>query len=64
LGRAAVVCSTRGRVLVYGADGAVRQQWHAEIAARQAGRVVLDDGNVVVCDTHYPGCWCSTARVD
>lgn len=46
---------TAGRVLVYGADGALRRQWTMPETAvgKPEGVVVLNDGRVVVCDTHY-----------
>lgn len=46
---------TAGRVLIYGADGALKRQWHMldVKVGKPEGIVVLRDGRVVVCDTHY-----------
>jgi len=46
---------TAGRVLIYGADGTLKRQWHMldVKVGKPEGIVVLRDGRVVVCDTHY-----------
>lgn len=46
---------TAGRVLIYSADGALKRQWHMldVKVGKPEGIVVLRDGRVVVCDTHY-----------
>ena len=46
---------TAGRVLIYSADGALKRQWHMLDVkiGKPEGIVVLRDGRVVVCDTHY-----------
>jgi ABC-type Fe3+/spermidine/putrescine transport system ATPase subunit len=46
---------TAGRVLIYGADGVLKRQWHMldVKVGKPEGIVVLQDGRVVVCDTHY-----------
>ena len=49
------VLDTAGRVLIYGAAGALLRQWHMldVSVGKPEGIVVLSDGRVVVCDTHY-----------
>ena len=49
------VLDTAGRVLIYGPDDALRRQWQMlEVSVgKPEGIVVLRDGRVVVCDTHY-----------
>jgi len=49
------VLDTAGRVLIYGADGGLKRQWHMLDVkiGKPEGLVVLRDGRVVVCDTHY-----------
>ncbi len=46
---------TAGRVLIYRADGTLLQQWKMLDVSigKPEGIVILDDGRVVVCDTHY-----------
>jgi ABC-type Fe3+/spermidine/putrescine transport system ATPase subunit/sugar lactone lactonase YvrE len=46
---------TAGRVLVFSAEGALKRQWHMldVKVGKPEGIVVLKDGRVVVCDTHY-----------
>ena len=46
---------TAGRVLIYNADGVLQRQWHMldVSVGKPEGIVVLKDGRVVVCDTHY-----------
>ncbi len=46
---------TAGRVLIFNADGIVKRQWHMldVSVGKPEGIVVLKDGRVVVCDTHY-----------
>ncbi|MDB6152277.1 MAG: transporter-related protein [Chthoniobacteraceae bacterium] len=46
---------TAGRVLIYQADGQLRQQWKMldVSVGKPEGIVILNDGRVVVCDTHY-----------
>jgi NHL repeat len=46
---------TAGRVLVFGADGALLRQWSMPQVAKgkPEGICVLKGGRVVVCDTHY-----------
>jgi ABC-type multidrug transport system ATPase subunit len=46
---------TAGRVLVYGADGALKRQWTMPETSvgKPEGVVVLNDGRVAVSDTHY-----------
>ncbi len=46
---------TAGRVLIYNAAGALQRQWHMldVKVGKPEGIVVLRDGRVVVCDTHY-----------
>ncbi|MGK0188408.1 MAG: iron(III) transport system ATP-binding protein [Verrucomicrobiales bacterium] len=50
-----VVLDNAGRVLVFSADGKVQREWMMPEydVGRPEGAVVLDDGRVVVCDTHY-----------
>jgi hypothetical protein len=49
------VLDTAGRVLIYGPDDVLRRQWQMlEVkVGKPEGLVVLRDGRVVVCDTHY-----------
>ena len=49
------VLDTAGRVLIYGPDDTLRRQWQMlEVkVGKPEGLVVLRDGRVVVCDTHY-----------
>jgi sugar lactone lactonase YvrE len=46
---------TAGRVIVYNADGTFKRQWHMldVKVGKPEGIVILKDGRVVVCDTHY-----------
>jgi len=46
---------TAGRVIIYSAEGALKRQWHMldVKVGKPEGIVVLHDGRVVVCDTHY-----------
>ena len=46
---------TAGRVLVYAQDGSIARQWQMPDCkiGKPEGVVVLHDGRVVVCDTHY-----------
>jgi ABC-type Fe3+/spermidine/putrescine transport system ATPase subunit/sugar lactone lactonase YvrE len=46
---------TAGRVLIYDQSGHVRRQWQMlEVkVGKPEGIVILKDGRVVVCDTHY-----------
>ena len=46
---------TAGRVIIYGADGTLKRQWHMldVKVGKPEGIVVLRDSRVVVCDTHY-----------
>ena len=46
---------TAGRVLIYDDDGALKRQWQMldVRVGKPEGIVVLRDGRVVVCDTHY-----------
>jgi ABC-type Fe3+/spermidine/putrescine transport system ATPase subunit len=55
LGDDIAALDTAGRVLIYGADGALKRQWHMldVKVGKPEGIVVLRDGRVVVCDTHY-----------
>jgi iron(III) transport system ATP-binding protein len=50
-----IALDTAGRVLTYAADGSVRRQWLMPDTriGKPEGVVVLRDGRVVVCDTHY-----------
>lgn len=50
-----VVLDNAGRVLVFDSDGEVQREWmmpEYEVG-RPEGAVVLKDGRIVVCDTHY-----------
>ena len=49
------VLDTAGRVTIYTADGALLRQWQMldVSVGKPEGIVVLKDGRVVVCDTHY-----------
>ena len=49
------VLDTAGRVLVYASDGTLARQWRMpEVAAgKPEGIVRLNDGHLIVCDTHY-----------
>ena len=49
------VLDTAGRVTIYTADGAQLRQWQMldVSVGKPEGIVVLQDGRVVVCDTHY-----------
>ena len=49
------VLDTAGRVTIYNADGAQLRQWQMldVSVGKPEGIVVLKDGRVVVCDTHY-----------
>jgi len=55
LGDEIAALDTAGRVLIYSADGALKRQWHMldVKVGKPEGIVVLHDGRVVVCDTHY-----------
>lgn len=46
---------TAGRVLIYSSDGTLKRQWHMldVKVGKPEGIVILKDGRVVVCDTHY-----------
>ncbi len=46
---------TAGRVLIYDGDGVLKRQWQMldVSVGKPEGIVVLKDGRVVVCDTHY-----------
>lgn len=46
---------TAGRVMIYSAEGVLKRQWHMldVKVGKPEGIVVLKDGRVVVCDTHY-----------
>ncbi len=46
---------TAGRVIIFSAAGAVKRQWHMldVKVGKPEGIIVLRDGRVVVCDTHY-----------
>ena len=50
-----VVLDTAARVLVYGTNGVLARQWRMPESSvgRPEGVIVLRDGHVVVCDTHY-----------
>jgi DNA-binding beta-propeller fold protein YncE len=50
-----VVLDTAGRVSIYDAGGALQRQWHMldVRVGKPEGVVVLRDGRIVVCDTHY-----------
>lgn len=49
------VLDTAGRVLIFGADGALLRQWKMLDVqfGKPEGIVWLKDGRIVVCDTHY-----------
>ena len=49
------VLDTAGRVLIYTAEGALLRQWKMldVSVGKPEGIVVLRDGRIVVCDTHY-----------
>jgi len=49
------VLDTAGRVLIFSAEGALLRQWKMldVSAGKPEGLVVLKDGSIVVCDTHY-----------
>ncbi len=49
------VLDTAGRVLIYDANGALLRHWQMldVSVGKPEGIVVLKDGRVVVCDTHY-----------
>ncbi|MEP6667656.1 MAG: ATP-binding cassette domain-containing protein [Chthoniobacter sp.] len=55
LGDEIATLDTAGRVLIYNADGALLRQWHMldVKVGKPEGIVVLHDGRIVVCDTHY-----------
>jgi ABC-type sulfate/molybdate transport systems ATPase subunit len=46
---------TAGRVIIYNAAGVLQRQWHMldVKVGKPEGIVILKDGRVVVCDTHY-----------
>ena len=46
---------TAGRVLIYTSDGTLKRQWQMldVRVGKPEGIIVLQDGRVVVCDTHY-----------
>lgn len=46
---------TAGRVLIFAGDGALKRQWQMldVRVGKPEGIVILRDGRVVVCDTHY-----------
>lgn len=46
---------TAGRVLIYDAEGKLQRQWQMldVSVGKPEGIVILNDGRVVVCDTHY-----------
>jgi len=50
-----VVLDTAGRVLIYDANAVLLRQWHMldTSVGKPEGVVILRDGRVVVCDTHY-----------
>ena len=50
-----IVLDDAGRVLVFGKDGDLLRRWSMpEVSiGRPEGVVVLDNGEIVVCDTHY-----------
>jgi len=50
-----IALDTAGRVLVYAQDGSITRQWLMPDTkiGKPEGVVVLRDGRVVVCDTHY-----------
>src|SRR5215212_2153860 len=49
------VLDTAGRVTIYDSAGALVRQWHMldVSVGKPEGIVILRDGRVVVCDTHY-----------
>ena len=49
------VLDTAGRVTIYDAGGSLLKQWHMldVSVGKPEGVVILNDGRVVVCDTHY-----------
>jgi sugar lactone lactonase YvrE len=49
------VLDTAGRVLIFTADGALVRQWKMldVSVGKPEGIIVLKDGRIVVCDTHY-----------
>jgi sugar lactone lactonase YvrE len=49
------VLDTAGRVLLYNADGALKRQWKMldVSVGKPEGIIILKDGRIVVCDTHY-----------
>lgn len=49
------VLDTAGRVLIFDETGALQRQWSMPETSvgRPEGLVFLDDGRIVVCDTHY-----------
>jgi len=50
-----IALDTAGRVLSYAADGSIQRQWKMPDTkiGKPEGVCVLQDGRVVVCDTHY-----------
>ena len=50
-----IALDTAGRVLTYASDGSVQRRWPMPDTkiGKPEGVVVLRDGRVVVCDTHY-----------
>ena len=50
-----VVLDNGGRILVYNSTGKVERSWMMPEfdVGRPEGTVVLKDGRIVVCDTHY-----------
>jgi len=49
------ILDTAGRVLLYDADAKLIRQWHMldVKVGKPEGLVILRDGRIVVCDTHY-----------
>jgi sugar lactone lactonase YvrE len=49
------VLDTAGRVLLYSADGRLQRQWKMldVSVGKPEGIIILKDGRIVVCDTHY-----------
>ena len=49
------VLDTAGRVTIYDAQGSLVRQWHMldVSVGKPEGIVILRDGRIVVCDTHY-----------
>lgn len=49
------VLDTAGRVTIYNSSGTLLKQWHMldVSVGKPEGVVILNDGRVVVCDTHY-----------